>query len=178
MMALHFLLRNDPNSGAKWPGSKELDVRRLVLSLLVLSLVGACDAPDSAANFSEEPATGAPVADPNTFRADVDLERPYAGEWAAATNHCSDEKRVWTIEARRMAIVPAMRFCAFDNVYVSEGVKGARTIWSASAKCLANGEESQDFLFFRVKDNLREMKVTFNDTSSVELVRCPVVNRS
>jgi hypothetical protein len=146
--------------------------------LLVLSLLGACDAPDSAANFSEEPATGAPVADPNTFRADVDLERPYAGEWAAATNHCSDQKKVWTIEARRMAIVPAMRFCAFDNIYVSEANNGVRTIWSASAKCLANGEESHDFLFFRVKDNLKEMKVTFNDTSSVELVRCPVVNRS
>ncbi|CAN0498452.1 unnamed protein product, partial [Phaeothamnion confervicola] len=93
---------------------------RLVGSLLVLSLLGACDAPDSTANFSEEPATGAPVADPNTFRADVDLERPYAGEWAAATNHCSDQKKVWTIEARRMAIVPAMRFFAFDNIYVSE----------------------------------------------------------
>jgi hypothetical protein len=144
----------------------------------VLGLLAACDAPESAGNFSEEPTSGAPVTDPNTFRADVDLQRPYAGEWAAAANHCTDEKKVWTIEARRMAIVPAMRFCAFDNIYVSEANSGVRTIWSASAKCLANGEESHDFLFFRVKDNLKEMRVTFNDTNSVELVRCPAVSRS
>ncbi|MDP3736764.1 MAG: hypothetical protein Q8R02_05215 [Hyphomonadaceae bacterium] len=153
-------------------------MRGLVVSLSALGLAAACDAPESADNFTEEPTRGAPVTDPNTFRADVDLERPYAGEWAAATNQCSDQKKVWTIEARRMAILPAMRFCAFDNIYVSEGNNGARTIWSASAKCLADGSESHDFLFFRVKDNLKEMKVTFNDTSSVELVRCPVVNRS
>lgn len=153
-------------------------MRNFLACLSVLTLAAACDAPESADSFSEEPARGAPVTDPNTFRADVDVERPYAGEWASQSNHCTDQKKVWTIEARRMAIVPAMRFCAFDNIYVSEGNGGLRTIWSASAKCLANGEESRDFLFFRVKDNLKEMKVTFNDTSSVELVRCPVVNRS
>lgn len=153
-------------------------MRRILAGLCVLGLLAACDAPESAGNFSEEPTSGAPVTDPNTFRADVDLQRPYAGEWAAAANHCTDEKKVWTIEARRMAIVPAMRFCAFDNIYVSEANSGVRTIWSASAKCLANGEESHDFLFFRVKDNLKEMRVTFNDTNSVELVRCPAVARS
>ena len=39
--------------------------------------------------------------------------------------------------------------------------------------CLADGKESQDFVFFRMKNKLR-MQVTINDTDSVELIRCPV----
>ena len=115
------------------------------------------------------------MTDPNTFRADVNPRRAYAGEWAAASNHCGDDKRIWTIEARRMAIQPDMRFCVFDNdIYVAEGNGPAPTTWSAGAKCLAEGKESHDFLFFRVDDNLREMRVTFNDSRSVDLVRCPM----
>jgi len=146
-------------------------VRTLLACIAIAGLVAGCDAPEGG---SDNPTAGSPVNDPNTFRADIDATRPYAGEWAAAKSQCGDEKNIWTIEANRMAIVPAMRFCAFDDIYVSEGPADAHGTWSASAKCLAEGRESHDFLFFRVKDNLHEMRVTFNDTSSVELVRCPM----
>ena len=146
---------------------------RLVATLaIVLGALAACDAPGGG---DDEPSAQIPVTDPNTFRADIDPQRAYAGEWAAATSHCGDEKKVWTIEAKRMAIVPDMRFCVFENdMYVSDGKGAAPTTWSAGAKCLSDGKESHDFLFFRVDDNLREMRVTFNDARSVELVRCPM----
>jgi hypothetical protein len=145
-------------------------VRSLVGLMVIAGLIAGCDAPQG----TDNPSAGGPVNDPNTFRANIDATRPYAGEWAAATNQCGDEKKIWTIEPHRMAIVPAMRFCAFDDVYVSDGPGAAPATWSASAKCLAEGRESHDFLFFRINDNLREMRVTFNDTRSVELVRCPM----
>jgi hypothetical protein len=138
----------------------------------IFAALAACDAPG---RDEDDPSAQIPVTDPNTFRADIDPARAYAGEWAAASNHCEDEKKVWTIEARRMAIVPDMRFCVFDNdIYVSDGAGTAPKTWSAGAKCLSDGKESHDFLFFRVDDNLREMRVTFNDARSVELVRCPM----
>jgi hypothetical protein len=147
-------------------------VRLALAGLAILGALAACDAPGGG---EDEPSAGIPVTDPNTFRADIDPGRAYAGEWAAASNHCNDEKRVWTIEARRMAIQPDMRFCVFEHdMYVSEGHGPAPTTWSAGAKCLSDGKESHDFLFFRVDDNLREMRVTFNDARSVELVRCPM----
>jgi hypothetical protein len=99
---------------------------------------------------------------------------PYTGEWAAAAEACSDDKQVWTIEAHRMAIVPAMRFCAFKDIYVNKASAKGATTFSAAASCLAEGHETNDFVFFRVKDNLREMRVTFNDTDAVKLVRCPL----
>ena len=147
-------------------------MRFTLASVAILSALAACDAPDSR---DDEPSAQIPVTDPNTFRADVDPGRPYAGEWAAASSHCNDDKRIWTIEARRMAIQPDMRFCVFEHdMYVAEGDGAAPSTWSAGAKCLSEGKESHDFLFFRVDDNLREMRVTFNDARSVELVRCPM----
>jgi hypothetical protein len=136
--------------------------------MAVLGLLAGCNPPG-------EPAEDAsiPVTDPNTFRAAIDPERPYAGEWAKTSSHCRDEEKIWTIEARRMAVVPDMRFCVFEDMFVNEGNGKAPATWSAGAKCLAEGRESHDFLFFRVDDNLREMRVTFNDAASVELVRCP-----
>ncbi len=145
-------------------------MRSLLVCIAIAGLAAGCGAPGG---DNDNPSAGIPVSDPNTFRADIDASRPYAGEWAAATVHCADEKKIWTIEARRMAIVPAMRFCAFEQVYVSNGTGDAPSTWSASARCLADGRESHDFLFFRVKDNLREMRVTINDAKSVDLVRCP-----
>lgn len=120
-------------------------------------------------------ACGEPVETPtDTKTATVISAAPYAGEWAAAPNSCADEGQVWTIEARRMAIVPAMRFCAFNDVYVNTASDKGATTYSAAASCLAEGQETRDFVFFRVKDNLREMRVTFNDTDAVKLVRCPI----
>lgn len=146
-------------------------MRLAAACVAVLGVLAAC----SPEGGNDVPSAGIPVTDPNTFRADVDPDRAYAGEWAAASNHCNDQKRVWTIEARRMAIQPDMRFCVFESdMYVSEGDGAAPTTWSAGAKCLSDGKESHDFLFFRVDDNLREMRVTFNDARSVELVRCPM----
>jgi hypothetical protein len=147
-------------------------VRLPLACLAILGAMAACDAPDGGA---KDPSAEIPVTDPNTFRADIDPERAYAGEWAPATSHCGDDKRIWTIETRRMAIQPDMRFCVFDrDMYVSDGDGSTPKTWSAGAKCLSGGKESHDFLFFRVDDNLREMRVTFNDARSVDLVRCPM----
>jgi hypothetical protein len=148
----------------------ELSMRRHAAYLVFLGFLAGCDAPDDAANRA--PDGGIPVRDPTTFRADVNPDRAYAGEWAAARNLCENEDKVWTIETTRMA-VEAARFCAFENVFVSRAPDG-ETTWSTAARCLAEGRESRDFLFFRVEDNLREMRVTFNDSRSVELVRCPM----
>jgi hypothetical protein len=148
-------------------------VRGVLVCVAVLGFAGACDAPKGEPGKNPSSA-GVPGVDPNTFRASANIERPYAGEWAAEAKLCGDKKKTWTIEPHRMAIVPAMRFCAFDNVYVNEGSDGAPDTWSASAKCLAQGHETHDFLFFRVQDNLHEMRVTFNDSKSVDLVRCPM----
>jgi hypothetical protein len=71
-----------------------------------------------------------------------------------------------------MAIVPSMRFCLFEKVYVNTAEQEGETVWSAASQCLAEGRESQDFVFFRLKENLKDMRVTFNDSRSVELVRC------
>lgn len=187
MMVPHCLLRNAPNSGVSWSPQRaplhgkwtsalamELRVRILVACVVLFGAAAACNAPGGAGDGAGNPAAGDPANNPNTFRADVDHGQAYAGQWAQAKSQCGDEKKIWTIEPRRMAIVPAMRFCAFESVYVSEGPSGADTTWSTSAKCLADGRESHDFLFFRVKDNLHEMRVTFNDSKSVELVRCPM----
>ena len=153
----------------------ELRVRNLIACVGLLALVGACDAPKDGSGDSATPAAGDPANNPNTFRADIDPNHAYAGQWASAVAHCGDEKKVWTIETRRMAIRPDLRFCVFDrDMYASDGPGAAPKTWAASAKCLAEGHESHDFLFFRVKDNLREMRVTFNDSNSVELVRCPM----
>lgn len=147
-------------------------MRFTLACVAIFAALAACDAPDRA---EDEPSAQIPVTDPNTFRAGIDPDRAYAGEWAAASSHCDDDKRIWTIESRRMAIQPDMRFCVFDNdMYVSDGAGTAPKTWSAGAKCLSEGKESHDFLFFRVHDNLREMRVTFNDARSVELVRCPM----
>ncbi len=144
-------------------------MRGVLACVALTGLLASCDA-------SVDPAAGvsAPVSDPNAFRANIDPARPYAGEWAAASSHCRDDGKIWTIEAKRMAIVPDMRFCVFDDMYVSEGPGKAEATWSTGAKCLAGGRESHEFLFFRVEDNLREMRVTFNDAASIELVRCPM----
>jgi hypothetical protein len=149
--------------------AKESVVRKALACMALLGLLAGCDPPGDPAGDAS-----GPMADPNAFRAAIDPERPYAGEWAAASTHCRDEDKIWTIEARRMAVVPDMRFCVFDDIFVSDGAGNAPATWSAGAKCLAQGRESHDFLFFRVDDNLREMRVTFNDTTSVELVRCPM----
>lgn len=106
------------------------------------------------------------------FRDQVDPHAPYAGEWAIRAADCDEEKKIWTIEPRRMAIVPSMRFCLFEKVYVNTAEQEGETVWSAASQCLAEGRESQDFVFFRLKENLRDMRVTFNDSRSVALVRC------
>jgi hypothetical protein len=164
----------------------EPDVRaRLVLlSIAALAGMAACGrpmsdaaAPDAASPGladSTQPLPGQPQ--PNAAGSDllaqVNDRAPYAGEWAAERGDCGDERKTWTIEPHRMAILPAMRFCAFENVYVNKAVDEGETAWSAGATCLAEGRESHDFLFFRVKDDLREMRVTFNDSRSVQLYRC------
>ena len=151
--------------------SRRLGVRTGLIIALGCLLASACDKPT-------ETARSVPAAMPEASRplaeADAVSSAPYTGEWAAAANHCADEKQVWTIEAHRMAIVPAMRFCAFKDIYVNTAPGKGTATFSAAANCLAEGRETQDFVFFRVQDNLREMRVTFNDTDAVKLVRCPI----
>lgn len=145
-------------------------------------LIGACAKPEGETPnvVSVEPAeaTVDAPARPEALESEPPLmtqvndRAPYAGEWAAERSHCSDDRKKWTIEPHRMAIVPSMRFCAFENIYVNQAAAEGETSWSAGATCLAEGRESHDFLFFRVTDDMKQMRVTFNDSRSVQLYRC------
>jgi hypothetical protein len=150
-------------------------VRRLAAVFFFMagmSALAACS--PGAGDDSSAPSAGSRDNDPNTFRASGNPDHAYAGEWAVAANHCEDARKVWTVEPRRMAI-QRVRFCVFDeDIYMADGKGDKPTTWSTGATCLADGKQSHDFLFFRVKDNLREMRVTFNDSNSVDLVRCPL----
>jgi hypothetical protein len=142
-------------------------VRRLIC-IAALALAAACEAPvdDSAA-----PAAEAPVADPNAFRADRPVERTYTGEWAATNENCNNQREVWTIEENRMGM-RRQRFCIFERIFTTSSDEGQG--WSASARCVAGGRQSHDFVFFRIAPTRQEMRVTINDSESVELVRCPM----
>lgn len=143
-------------------------MRRLV-SLALIALVSACEAPVS---DTAEPAAEAPDGDPNAFRAEQDpVERAYAGEWASDTNACNNQREIWTIEQTRMGM-KRERFCHFERMNQTSSDDGQ--VWSASARCLAGGRSSNDFVFFRVNPNRLKMRVTINDSESIELVRCPM----
>ncbi|MEZ6028820.1 MAG: hypothetical protein R3C46_03625 [Hyphomonadaceae bacterium] len=138
---------------------------RLGIAMAALALLAAaCEAP---ADGENEPAAELPV-DPNTFRAGSDPA--YAGEWASETELCANTREIWTIETRRLGM-KRQRFCIFDPMLQSTTDEGQG--WSASARCVSDGRESRDFLFFRIQPNMSQMRVTFNDQRSVELVRCP-----
>jgi hypothetical protein len=115
--------------------------------------------------------TGASPEDVNRFRAEINANTPYTGHWAAAVSNCNDDSKVWTIETHRMG-VRKVRFCAFKSMSVNQPEGSEDAVWSAAADCLADGHESRDFVFFRVKSNLLRMRVTFNDDRPVDLVRC------
>lgn len=143
-------------------------MRRLA-SLALLALAGACEAP---LDDTAEPAAEVPEMDPNAFRAEEDdEERAYAGEWAVDADACNNMRQIWTIEQTRMG-VKRERFCHFERMNQTSGDKGQ--VWSASARCVAGGRSSTDFVFFRVNPNKLKMRVTINDSESVELVRCPM----
>jgi hypothetical protein len=140
----------------------DLNVRLALLAaaLLALSACGDRKPADSAAAPSAE------------LRAQVDNETPYAGQWAADPRLCSDAKQLWTIEARRMGVPAAERFCFFNRIYVGENRSEAGATWSAQAECEASGSRVQAFIFFRLQPDWASMKVTLNDDASVNLVRC------
>lgn len=138
------------------------------LSLAVLALAAACEAP---VDDAVEPAAEAP-ADPNAFRAEGDSERAYTGEWAARSESCNNQREIWTIEENRMGM-RRQRFCVFERVFASTTDEPGQS-WSASARCLAEGRQSHDFVFFRVEPNRAQMRVTINDGEAIELVRCPM----
>lgn len=143
-------------------------MRRLA-SLVLFALVAACEAPvdDPAA-----PAAELPDTDPNAFRAEgEEEERAYAGEWATDANACNNQREVWTIEQSRMGM-KRERFCHFERINQSAGDTGQ--VWSASARCVARGRSSNDFVFFRVNPNKLKMRVTINDGESIDLIRCPM----
>jgi hypothetical protein len=143
-------------------------LRRLV-SLALIALAAACEAP---VDESAAPAAGIPDTDPNAFRAERDAEeRAYAGEWATDANACNNQREIWTIEQTRMGM-KRERFCHFERVNQSAGDEGQ--VWSASARCVARGRTSNDFVFFRVNPSKLKMRVTINDSESVELIRCPM----
>lgn len=142
-------------------------MRRLVC-IALLALAGACEPP---AKDATDPSAEVPNSDSNAFRADADDERAYAGEWAASADNCADQKKIWTIEENRMGMERS-RFCVFERIFSSSGDSGLG--WSASARCLAKGRQSNDFVFFRVNPSKLQMRVTINDAESVELVRCPM----
>ena len=143
-------------------------MRRLA-SLALIALVAACEAPvdDTATPAAELPDTGT-----NAFRAEArEEERAYAGEWAIDTNACNNQREIWTIEQTRMGM-KRERFCHFERINQSASDNGQ--VWSASARCVARGQSSTDFVFFRVNPNKLKMRVTINDSESIELIRCPM----
>ena len=143
---------------------------RVVTGLALASLIVGCQ--DNRSDPARADLADTLMTDSLDFRDQVDPQAPYAGEWARKSSECDEERKLWTIEPRRMAIVPSMRFCLFEKVYVNTAEQEGETVWSAASQCLAEGRESQDFVFFRLKENLKDMRVTFNDSRSVELVRC------
>ncbi len=141
---------------------------RRLLAIAFLALP-ACEAP-----VDEEPAPAVQTlpADPEAFRAERPDEPPaYAGEWAEASEACNNPREIWTIEEHRMGM-KRRRFCVFERIFASTSAAGQG--WSASARCLAEGRQSNDFLFFRVGENRQQLRVTINDTETVRLVRCPM----
>lgn len=142
---------------------------RRLLCIVAFAFAAACEAP---VNDSVEPAAEVLPSDPDAFRAERGDEPPaYAGEWAADAASCGDGRQVWTIEENRMGM-KRKRFCVFERVFASNGDAGQG--WSASARCLAGGRQSQDFVFFRLNPNRLQMRITINDSEAVELVRCPM----
>ncbi|MEP7209481.1 MAG: hypothetical protein ABI740_01480 [Alphaproteobacteria bacterium] len=145
--------------------AKEIVVRGLLaITMASAALLSGCDKPGA-------DKAGATPQDVNRFRAEVNANSPYAGQWAAAASSCDDDRKVWTIEPHRMG-VQKIRFCAFKSLNLSQPEGSDDAVWSAAANCLSDGHESKDFVFFRVKPNLREMRVTFNDSRPIDLVRC------
>lgn len=143
-------------------------MRRLA-SLVLIALVAACEAP---VDDTATPAAELPGTDPNAFRAEgTGEERAYAGEWAIDSNACNNQREIWTIEQTRMGM-KRERFCHFERINPSAGDDGQ--VWSASARCVARGQASTDFVFFRVNPNKLKMRVTINDSESIELIRCPM----
>ncbi len=141
----------------------ETSVRRfLAAAALGAGLLSGCDRPGGSSD------TGSPGGQSH---AEVNAHSPYAGEWVEHASNCGDAKKTWTIEPQRMGI-EAARFCAFKSIYLSQAADSSESVWSAAADCLADGHESREFVFFRVKPNLREMRVTFNDNRPIDLVRC------
>jgi hypothetical protein len=143
-----------------------LNVRALVC-IALLALAGACEAPSD----TSDPAAEMPDSDDNAFRADAQNDRAYAGEWARSSDSCNNQREIWTIEENRMGM-RRERFCVFERIFISggDGEQG----WSASARCLSEGRQSHDFVFFRINPNKQQMRVTINDTEAVDLVRCPM----
>ena len=139
---------------------------RALVCIALLALAGACEAPSD----KSEPAAEMPD-NSNAFRAESQEERAYAGEWAPSSDNCNNQKEVWTIEENRMGM-KRERFCVFERIFTSASDTGEG--WSASARCLADGRQSHDFVFFRINPNKQQMRVTINDTDSVDLVRCPM----
>lgn len=140
---------------------------RAVVCIALLALAGACEAPVDKA----EPAAEMPDGDANAFRADAAQDRAYAGEWASSSDSCNNQREIWTIEENRMGM-RRERFCVFERIFTSAGDNGQG--WSASARCLADGRQSHDFVFFRINPNKQQMRVTINDSEAVDLVRCPM----
>lgn len=143
-------------------------MRRLLI-LAAVALASACEAPppeEIGAAFQDNTSPA-----PNTLQRESGEPPAYAGEWAASSDNCSNQREVWTIEEHRMGM-KRQRFCVFDRVFNS--ASGTGEGFSASARCLAGGRESHDFVFFRINPNRSGMRVTINDSESVELVRCPM----
>ena len=140
---------------------------RALVCIALLALAGACEAPSN----RPDPAAEAPEGDSNAFRADAAQDRAYAGEWARSSDSCNNQREVWTIEENRMGM-KRQRFCVFERIFTSGDDAGQG--WSASARCLADGRQSHDFVFFRINPNKQQMRVTINDSEAVDLIRCPM----
>lgn len=138
-----------------------------LICLMALGLA-ACSAPEGEDPSGSLKSPGAVKSLP----AGATDARPYAGEWASDLAACRDERKIWTIESHRLGM-RRERFCVFGHVRVSRS-SGGDEAWRADARCVAGGQQSEDVLFFRIRESGQAMRVTVNDADAVDLVRCPM----
>ncbi len=139
---------------------------RIAAFLLVLGLAacGPSGKPDP--NFA-----GSAAEPSEALRAQVDGDNPFTGQWSLDPKSCGDTNKVWTIQTKRMGIPEAERFCLFNRLFANDAGDGEK-VWSADASCEHKGRTTQDFLFFRLSPDWKQMRVTLNDAPGIKLMRC------
>lgn len=141
------------------------------LALALFPLLVACGRGESGAPAGDRPAQHGAQPGPNFDRAGIDPASPYSGRWVQDASRCGDTKSLWTIEAQRMAVAPSERFCLFEQMQSRRGAAG-EVVWAVMALCLHKGVKSENALLLLLENDAERLSVKFDDTPSVDLVRC------